>query len=116
MSTTRVTGAAPVRRPASAVPRREQHQRHAPHEAPGAVVAVRRIFAAENANYFLLLGVSLFLVAFGLVMVLSSSSIDSYKQNGGNSFADFLRQGMYALIGLPLMLRVGGSFKFSRPR
>jgi cell division protein FtsW len=85
------------------VPKRPETGAHE-HHTPGAVVAVRRIFAAEHANYFLLLGVTLFLVAFGLVMVLSSSSIDSYKQNDGNSFADFLRQGMYALIGLPLLL------------
>lgn len=106
MTTTRLPANRPTpptqpRRPASAVPKRELPTEH---HAPGAVVAVRRIFAAENANYFLLLGVTLFLVAFGLVMVLSSSSIDSYKENDGNSFALFLRQGMFALIGVPLML------------
>ena len=33
-------------------------------------IPLRRIFAAENSRYFLLLGVTLFLVIFGLVMVL----------------------------------------------
>ena len=71
--------------------------------APAAVVTVRRIFAMESTNYFLLLGTTLFLVAFGLVMVLSSSSIES-RANGGSFFDVFLRQGLYALVGIPLML------------
>ena len=47
-----------------------------------AVVAVRKLFAAEAPEYFLLLGTTIFLVVFGLVMVLSSSSIESYVQSG----------------------------------
>lgn len=68
-----------------------------------AVVAVRRIFATETPNYFLLLGTTLFLVAFGLVMVLSSSSIVSHLEND-SFFTAFLRQGLFALVGIPLML------------
>ena len=71
--------------------------------APAAVVTVRRIFAMESTNYFLLLGTTLFLVAFGLVMVLSSSSIES-RASGGSFFDVFLRQGLFALVGIPLML------------
>ena len=67
---------------------------------------MRRIFAAETGNYFLLLGTTLFLVAFGLVMVLSSSSIESYLQNDSDFFAAFSKQGLFALIGIPLMLLV----------
>ena len=48
-----------------------------------AVVAVRRLFAAETPEYFLLLGTTLFLVVFGLVMVLSSSSIESHVEQQG---------------------------------
>jgi cell division protein FtsW len=70
---------------------------------PAAVVAVRRIFAAETPNYFLLLGTTLFLVIFGLVMVLSSSSIESHLEND-SFFTSFLKQGLYALVGIPLML------------
>jgi len=66
-------------------------------------VPVRRIFTAENRNYFLLLGTTVFLVAFGLVMVLSSSAIES-NVNGDGFFGRFLRQGLYAIIGVPLML------------
>ena len=72
-------------------------------DAPAAIVAVKRIFAAETGNYFLLLGATLFLVVFGLVMVLSSSSVESFKASA-DFFARFLRQGLFALVGIPLML------------
>ena len=71
-----------------------------------------RVFAGESANYFLLLGVTLFMVVFGLVMVLSSSAVDSHS-NGDSFFARFLNQGLYALIGVPIMLlasRIPSSF------
>ncbi|MEQ1736867.1 MAG: cell division protein FtsW, partial [Rhodoglobus sp.] len=57
-------------------PRRGQVRPEAQRPA-FSVVPVRRIFAIENRNYFLLLGTTVFLVIFGLVMVLSSSSIES---------------------------------------
>ncbi|QYH37187.1 putative lipid II flippase FtsW [Salinibacterium sp. M195] len=66
-------------------------------------VPVKRIFSAESSNFFLLLGTTLFIVIFGLVMVLSSSSVESFAADEG-FFGKFLRQGMFALIGLPLML------------
>ncbi|MCU1636737.1 MAG: ftsW [Cryobacterium sp.] len=64
-----------------------------------------RLFRAETGNYFLLLGTTLFLVVFGLVMVLSSSAVDSYLENAG-FFGGILRQGVFALVGIPLMLVV----------
>jgi cell division protein FtsW len=70
---------------------------------PAAVVAVKRIFAAETGNYFLLLGATLFLVVLGLVMVLSSSAVESYKASG-DFFNGFVRQVLFAAVGLPLML------------
>ncbi len=60
---------------------------------------------AESANYFLLLGITLFMVVFGLVMVLSSSSVVSHTDSN-NFFARFWSQGEYALVGLPLMFLV----------
>jgi cell division protein FtsW len=71
--------------------------------APTVVVGVKRIFAAETGAYFALLGTTLFLVVFGLVMVLSSSSVESHLESD-SFFASFLRQGAFALIGIPLML------------
>jgi cell division protein FtsW len=90
----------------TSIPRSRQHPatRQQPREdAPAALVAVKRIFAAETGNYFLLLGATLFLVVFGLVMVLSSSSVESFKANA-DFFTGFLRQGLFALVGIPLML------------
>jgi cell division protein FtsW len=69
-----------------------------------AVVAVQKIFSAETPEYFMLLGTTIFLVIFGLVMVLSSSSIESYGTNDKDFFATATRQGLYALLGLPVML------------
>lgn len=73
--------------------------------SPGssARISLGRVFTAESTNYFLLLGTTLFLVIFGLVMVLSSSSVDSYLENAG-FFGGLLRQGIFALVGVPLML------------
>ncbi|CAN5348152.1 hypothetical protein BH09ACT5_BH09ACT5_17900 [soil metagenome] len=68
-----------------------------------AVVPVKRIFAAAQTDYFLLLGITLFLVIFGLVMVLSSSTIESYNDDEG-FFGRFARQGLFAVVGIPLML------------
>jgi cell division protein FtsW len=53
-------------------------------------------------SYYLLLGSVALLVSIGLVMVLSSSSVESYAASG-SSFAVFSRQALFALIGLPLM-------------
>lgn len=73
-------------------------------DAPASArVPVSRIFSAQSSNFFLLLGTTLFLVIFGLVMVLSSSSVESFTADEG-FFGRFLRQGMFAVIGLPLML------------
>ncbi|MET4780703.1 putative lipid II flippase FtsW [Glaciihabitans sp. UYNi722] len=74
-----------------------------PRQPAAAVVAVKRIFAAETGNYFLLLGTTLFLVVFGLIMVLSSSSVESFLSSG-DFFNGFIRQVLFAAIGVPLML------------
>ncbi len=54
------------------------------------------------AAYYLVLGATVGLVAIGLVMVLSSSSVESYRENAGNSYAVFAKQAMFAAIGLPM--------------
>jgi cell division protein FtsW len=88
--------------PAPRTRKAEQEENDARRTA-GAIVAVKRVFGAETGNFFLLLGTTLFLVVFGLIMVLSSSSVESISRN--TSFLSaFLRQGLYALIGIPLML------------
>ncbi len=76
----------------------------APRSPGAAVVAVRRLFGVEHPDAMLVVGTVIFLVLFGLVMVLSSSAVTSAQNNEGDFFAVFLRQGLFALIGIPLML------------
>lgn len=61
-----------------------------------------RIFRAQSIYFYQLLGVTLFLVVFGLVMVLSASEIDSFKATN-NSFATFFKQAGIGLLGLLVM-------------
>lgn len=75
--------------------------------APAAVVAVRRLFGTDNRDAIMVLGATIFLVLFGLVMVLSASFVMSSRGNNGDFFAIFLRQGLFALVGIPVMLMIG---------
>ena len=54
-------------------------------------------------SYYVLLGSTLLLVAIGLVMVLSSSSVESLAA-GDSPYAVFLNQARFALIGLPVLV------------
>ena len=98
----------------TSIPRRPRQPRNSvesaepvPASAGGsgraAIVAVKKLFAAETGNFFLLLGTTLFLVVFGLVMVLSSSAVTSFTESN-DFFTGFLRQGMFAAVGVPIML------------
>jgi len=89
-------------RPGQATPRQPASRPEGTGPAQSRV-PVRRLFAAENRNYFLLLSTTLFLVAFGLVMVLSASFVEA-NAAGENAFGAFMRQSLYAIIGIPLML------------
>ncbi|PRY68527.1 cell division-specific peptidoglycan biosynthesis regulator FtsW [Glaciihabitans tibetensis] len=89
--------------PRTSSPRTPAGSANRERRTAGAIVAVKRVFGAETGNYFLLLGTTLFLVLFGLIMVLSSSSVEEIS-SGGSFFSAFLRQGLYALLGIPLML------------
>ncbi|QIM16388.1 cell division protein FtsW [Leucobacter insecticola] len=59
--------------------------------------------AGSDKSVAALYALTLLLVGFGLIMVLSSSSITSYVADQG-FFGGFWRQATFALIGLPLML------------
>nr|WP_218855680.1 putative lipid II flippase FtsW [Nocardioides daedukensis] len=52
-------------------------------------------------SYYLLLGASALLLTVGLIMVLSASSVYSYRENG-DSYSVVKRQLMWVAIGLPL--------------
>jgi cell division protein FtsW len=57
-----------------------------------------RVFRAQSVEFYRLLGVTLFLVAFGVIMVLSASSIDSLVANS-NSLLVFMKQFGFANLG-----------------
>lgn len=71
-----------------------------------------RTFRAQSIYFYRLLGITIFLALFGLVMVLSASSIDSLKGTN-NSFTVFNRQAAIALVGL-LAMAAASLFPVSR--
>ncbi|MPV49520.1 cell division protein FtsW [Pseudactinotalea sp. HY160] len=86
-------GRAPARAASDAVPKRSS----------------RRIAAwdAPTATYYLVVGTTAALLAIGLVMVLSASTVYSLKATGGRTpFEGFLSQAKFALLALPLMIVV----------
>ncbi|MFG1944549.1 putative lipid II flippase FtsW [Nonomuraea sp. NPDC048826] len=54
------------------------------------------------ATYYLILGCSLLLLALGLMMVLSASSIEA-MQATGSPFSWFIKQSLSTAVGLPIM-------------
>lgn len=63
--------------------------------------ALRAALERPLTTYYLLLGAAGLLLTIGLVMVLSSSSVLSYRETG-DSYAIVRRQLTWALIGLPV--------------
>ena len=74
----------------------------APRRLTDAVAHRLQLWDTPATSYYLVLGVTVCLVGFGLVMVLSSSSVSSIA-SGGSPFKVFLRQLVFAVVGLPLM-------------
>lgn len=66
-------------------------------------ISLGHTLTPQSKNYLLVLGTTLFLVGVGLVIILSSSSVDSFLDNKG-FFGGFWKQATYAVIGIPLML------------
>lgn len=83
-------------------------------ERPGAGFAARaaavRAFVASRlglldrplTSYYLIFGCTALLLALGVVMVLSASTIESYDTTG-SAFTWFRKQLMWVAVGLPLM-------------
>src|SRR3954463_93442 len=79
----------------------------------GWYASVRQALDRPLTAYYLLLGASALLLTIGLVMVLSASSVYSYEQNDGDSYAVVKRQLLWVLIGIPcawLASRMSHSF------
>lgn len=72
----------------------------APARTGGRLAGLRRSLDNPLAPYYLLLGASALLLTIGLMMVLSASSVRSYR-TFDNSYAIFLRQLTWVAIGLP---------------
>ncbi|WP_290474817.1 MULTISPECIES: FtsW/RodA/SpoVE family cell cycle protein [unclassified Leifsonia] len=69
------------------------------------LIRLKESVALPSAFGTLLAAVVLFLVVFGLVMVLSASSVESYT-DGNGFFGRFGSQGGYAVLGVVLMVIV----------
>jgi cell division protein FtsW len=76
-----------------------------PHDRRGlaARVSLGRVFAPVPSEFLLIASTALLLTGFGLMMVLSATSALDGAQN---PFEHALRQGVFALIGIPLMFVV----------
>jgi cell division protein FtsW len=74
----------------------------APSIEPAEHSAMLGYWNSAVTSYYLLTGTTVLLLSLGLVMVLSSSSVDSLAA-GHSPYAIALNQGLYALIGLPLL-------------
>ena len=68
-------------------------------------ISLMTVFRAESSNTVMLVGTTLLLVFVGLIMVLSASSVDSYLSDN-NFFGAFLKQTLWAAIGIPVMFLV----------
>jgi cell division protein FtsW len=78
-------------------PERERRAR-----AGGRVIAALRLLDRPLTSYYLVLGITMLLLALGLVMVLSTSSAQAIAQ-GGSPYGGFQKQLLGVVIGLPLM-------------
>lgn len=67
----------------------------------GWYAALRDAMSRPLTSYYLLLGASALLLTIGLIMVLSASSVYSYEQYGGDSYAIVKRQLLWVAIGVP---------------
>src|SRR5699024_11495160 len=60
---------------------------------------------SKKSAYWLILGPTIALTAIGGVMVLSASSVESI--GGAGSFASLSSQGLYAVVGLVMLVWTG---------
>ncbi len=74
-----------------------------PRAQPRVTLGMRlRALDRPLTSYYLVLTATLLLVALGLVMVLSASSVESYRESG-SVFSVVQKQAIWVSVGLPLM-------------
>jgi cell division protein FtsW len=67
----------------------------------GWLASIKATLDKPLTSYYLLLGASGLLLTIGLMMVLSASSVYSYTEFDGDSYAVFLRQATWVLLAIP---------------
>ncbi|MGW6277941.1 putative lipid II flippase FtsW [Kribbella sp. NPDC055071] len=65
------------------------------------IAAIREVLDRPLTSYHILLGATGLLLVLGLLMVLSASSVLSFRANG-NSYTIFIRQLIWVGVGLPM--------------
>jgi cell division protein FtsW len=98
----KTTARAPGRRPGT--PRSTGAFWDTPLGRSRAGTALRESLDRPLTSYYLLVGSAGLLLTIGLVMVLSSSSVWSYENNDGNSYATFLKQLTWVVLAVPFVL------------
>ncbi|MSV77458.1 MAG: cell division protein FtsW, partial [Actinobacteria bacterium] len=78
------------------------------------MTGTKSFWFGQSARYYTILGIVTLLTGFGLIMVLSSSSIDSIKA-GNSGFAIFFKQAFFAIVGLTSMVALS-RFSFENLR
>ncbi|MFJ4252232.1 putative lipid II flippase FtsW [Microbacterium sp. NPDC090003] len=68
-------------------------------------VSLGRRFTPVSTEFLLIASTALLLTLFGLVMVLSATSATAVA-NGSNPMSGALRQGIFAILGIPLMFLI----------
>ena len=87
--------------PPSVAPKVKDLLARRPRVRNGWFTALREALDRPLTSYYLLLGASALLLTIGLIMVLSASSVYSYRFNEGDSYAVVRRQLLWVLLGLP---------------
>jgi len=93
-----------ARQPAAGAAAPQPAGRQSAGASPAGASSVRTpVLLRPLASYHLLLASTLLLLALGLLMVFSASSVRSYASTG-SVFSTGLKQGSFIAVGLPLML------------
>lgn len=85
-----------------APPRRTPKAEHAPRRGLAARVSLGKVFAPVPSEFLLIASTALLLTIFGIVMILSATSAIATAQ-GLAPYDAVLKQGVFALLGVPLM-------------
>lgn len=91
-------------RPTGRSPRADAEQARPSRGLHDRIDALRQSFDRPLTSYYMLLGSVGLLLTIGLVMVLSSSSVWSYRVYDGNSYAVFVKQLTWVFLAVPFVL------------